>query len=165
MVGQGCFWPCERPILWGYLEHIMAASINDSTLCKACDRWAFTEIKNWLSRNSGVGREHAKRLRVKEITSDKFSMGIQTHWDNPETVWEVIDAGWNFLGAEWMIRNYSHTGLAMMRVLHDSRYFCGVSASKDGVPNPKEQRKLLEQYFNKCLKVQIYVKTSLLTLG
>ena len=155
---KGAFDRCERPILGGslYLDHIMTSSINDSTLCKANDRWAYTEIKNWLSRNSAVGRENAKRFKVREVTSDKFSMGIQTQWDNAETVWEVMDAGFNFLGAEWMIRNYSHAGLAMIRVLHDSRYFCGVTSSATGVPNPKEQRKILEQYFNKCLKVQPY---------
>ena len=149
---RGAFDRCERPILGGslYLEHIMTASINDSTLCKAHDRWAYTEIRNWLSRNSGVGRENMKRFKVKDVTSDEFSMGIQTHWENPETVWEVMDAGWNLLGAEWMIRNYSHSALAMMRVLHDSRYFCGVTSATNGVPNPKEQKKLLEQYFNEC---------------
>ena len=77
---KGAFDRCERPILGGslYLDHIMTSSINDSTLCKANDRWAYTEIKNWLSRNSAVGRENAKRFKVREVTSDEFSMGIQT---------------------------------------------------------------------------------------
>ena len=54
----------------------------------------------------------------------------------------------NYIGTDWMIRNYSYTGLAMLRVLHDSRYFCGVSSS------PKNQMIILEQYINECLKVR-----------
>ena len=62
-----------------------------------------------------------------------------------------------------MVRNYSYTGLAMIRVLHDSRYFCGVAET------PKMQMLLLEQYWNECLKVKraswYYKGTSLPGLG
>ena len=72
----GAFSQVERPILGAslYLDHIMAANINEATICKLHDRGAFTEVKNWLSRNSGVGREREKRFKVKEVTSDEFSM-------------------------------------------------------------------------------------------
>ena len=77
---KGAFDRCERPILGGslYLDHIMTSSINESTLCKASDRWAYTEIKNWLSRNLAVGKVNTNRFKVREVTSNEFSMGIQT---------------------------------------------------------------------------------------
>ena len=73
------FRKVERPILGAslYLDHIMAANINEATICKLHDRSAFTEIKNWLSRNSGVGMERKKSFKVKEVTSDEFSMGME----------------------------------------------------------------------------------------
>ena len=62
-------------------------------------------------------------------------------------MWEVIDAGFNYMAVEFMVRRYSYTALAMMRCLHDVRYFCGVA------PNPKLQRKLIEDFFNECFRV------------
>ena len=145
---KGMFKQVERPILGAslYMDHIIPQNINEGTLCKSHDRCAYVEIKNFLSRNSGVGREVKRKLEG-EIKDDQFSMGIKTQWDGAENVWEVIDAGWNFLGAEFMIRNYSFAAIAIMRALHDCRYFCGVAVTA------KQQKSLLEQFFNDCFKV------------
>ena len=74
-------------------------------------------------------------------------MGIDTHWSTVDSVYEVVDAGFNHLCVEFMIRNYSYSAIAIMRGLHECRYFCGVA------PNPKQQRILVEAYYNECLKV------------
>ena len=75
-------------------------------------------------------------------------MGLQTQWSSPDTVFEAVDAGFNMVAIEYMVRNYSYTGLAMLRCLHDVRYFCGVSVT------PKMQRTLIEGFFNECLQVR-----------
>ena len=139
----------DRPILGGsiYLEHITNGDVHPGTICKSHDRGAFVEIKNFLSKNSGVGTAKKKILKVTEIGSDDFAMGVQTNWSEATTVYEVMDAGFNYLAVEFMVRQYSYTALAMMRCLHDVRYFCGVTT------NPKDQRNLLEDFFNDCLKV------------
>ena len=139
----------DRPILGGslYLEHIMNGDVNPSTLCKSFDRGAFVELKNYLTKNSGIGMEKKKLMKIVEIGSEGYSMGMQTNWAQASTVWEVMDAGFNYMAVEFMIRNYNYTALAMMRCLHDVRYFSGVTT------NPKDQRLLLEDFFNECFKV------------
>ena len=56
-----------------------------------------------------------------------------------------MDAGWNFVGVLFMVRNYSYTGLAMMRALHECRFFCAVA-------KPRLQRTLIEGFFNECFR-------------
>ena len=149
---KGAFARVEKPILGEtlYLEHIMPNNVNPSVKCKMHDRCAMFEIKNLLTKNAGVARENQKRLRVKEITNDEFSMGIETQWLPATEVYEVVDAGFNFLCCEFMIRNYSYTAIAIMRCLHEVRYFCGVSGG-----SPKMQRILIESYFNDCFAVSL----------
>ena len=139
----------DRPILGQslYLEHITNADVHPGTLCKSYDRGAFVEIKNFLSKNFGVGTEKKKLLKIVDIGSDDLSMGMKTNWAEASTVWEVMDAGFNYVAVEYMIRGYNYSPLAMLRCLHDVRYFSGVTN------NPKDQRHLLEDFFNECFKV------------
>ena len=149
---KGTFRQVDRPILGAllYTEHIMPGYINELTACKMSDRCAHLEIKNFLTKNSGVARESKKNLKVSGILTEDFSMGIGTDWTPADTVWEVVDAGFNLLCAEHMIRQYSYTGISMLRALHEIRYFCGVTSG-----NPKLQRTLLESFYNECLKVSL----------
>ena len=147
---KGTFRQVDRPILGAtlYTEHIMPGSLNKSVACKMSDRCAHLDIKNFLSKNSGVGREAKKSLKVTGLITDEFCMGLQTDWTPADSVWEVVDGGFNLLCGEHMIRQYSYTAIVMFRCLHEIRYFCGVTER-----NPKLQRTLIESFYNECLKV------------
>ena len=121
---KGAFKNPDRPILQSslYLEHIMPDTVHEGTVCRLYDRTAFVEIKNLLVKNNKVCRESKKKVRVQEIGQDEFSMGVETQWQPADTVFEVVDAGFNFLCLEHMIRPYSYTAIAMIRCLHDSKY-------------------------------------------
>ena len=99
----------------------MPGLVNEATICKVYDVCAFTEIKNFLTKNAGVDRESQKKMKVREVTEDHLSMGIQTHWAQANDVWEVMDAGFNYVAVLFMVRNYSYSGLAMLRCLHEVR--------------------------------------------
>ena len=146
---KGAFSRVDRPILGSalYLEHIMPNNVNESTICKHYDRCAIQEIKNYLTKNSGVGREVKKSAKFFEVHENEFSMGIQTNWLQASDIFEVVDAGWNYLAVEFMVRNYSYTAIAIMRCLHEVRFFGGVCSG------PKQQKLLIENYFNDCFKV------------
>ena len=96
----------------------MPNHVNEKTICMHYDRCAIQEIKNYLTKNSGVTRKLDNKLKVYE-QSDEFSMGIQTNWLDASDVFEVVDAGWNFLSLEFMIRGYSHAAIAIMHCLHE----------------------------------------------
>ena len=100
----------------------MPGSVNENTICKHHDRCATVEIKNYLSKNSGVTSNSKKQIKVHEVGTDEFAMGVTTQWEQAATVWEVMDAGFNFMAVEHMVRSYSYTGLAMIRCLHECRY-------------------------------------------
>ena len=74
-------------------------------------------------------------------------MGIKTDWNYANMVFEVVDAGLNFLCVDFMIRNYNYTAVVILHCLHEGLYFSGVASS------PKQQRILIEGYFNECFKV------------
>ena len=48
-------------------DFVILECIHEGTLCKNSDRAAYLEIKNWLSRNSGVSKEAKKKLKVHEV--------------------------------------------------------------------------------------------------
>jgi hypothetical protein len=77
---KGAFKQCERPILGAslYLEHIMPGSVNKTTICKHHDRCAFIEIKNYLSKNSGVSNQNKKKIKLYEVGHDEFGMGVHS---------------------------------------------------------------------------------------
>ena len=145
---RGAFDRVDSPILGStiFLEHIMPGTVNEATVCKRHDSHAHVEIKNFLSKNSGVGSAAKKQIKVHEVSDELFAMGVQQHWDNASSVFEVVDAGLNYMAVEHMIRPYSYSPIAIFRVLHESRFYCGVAI------DAKQQRMLLEAFFNECFK-------------
>ena len=105
---KGAFNRVDRPILGSslYLEHLMPGFVNEATICKVYDVCAYTEIKNYLTKNAGVDRESQKKLKVKTVTEDHLSMGIQTHWAQANDVWEVMDAGKIPINRQFMAFDY-----------------------------------------------------------
>ena len=63
---KGAFDRCDGPILGAslHLEHLMPNFVNESTICKTYDRWAYVKIKNYLTKNAGVAIETQKKLKV-----------------------------------------------------------------------------------------------------
>ena len=62
---KGAFRQVERPILGSslYLEHLISCNVNEMTICKTHDCSAFWEIKNFLTKKSGVGGEKSKLVK------------------------------------------------------------------------------------------------------
>ena len=79
--------------------------------------------KHFLSRNAGIEEDEDKR----ELSVTKSKKGaiatINPKFEEPETLWEVVDGVKNYLAATYMIRPYSYEALALDRVLHQVRYF------------------------------------------
>ena len=124
----------------------MPGDVHEGTKCKHHDRCAITEIKNYWGKNSGVQTKDKNKLRIREIGEEHFARRLKKDWANPNTVWEMMDAAFNYAAVEHMTRQYSYAALSMIRAIHDCRFFVGVAA------NPKQQRVLLENYFNEVLK-------------
>lgn len=120
---RGAFKQVDRPILGGvlYTKHIIGSNPAESTICKHYDVASHREIKNYLTRNSGVMTESKKKIKLYNLGSEDVSMGVQTNWENASTVWEVMDAAFNLLAVEHMVRPYSYGAIAMMSCCHECR--------------------------------------------
>ena len=91
----------------------MPGAVNEGTVCKHHDRCAYIEIKNYLGRSSGVLNRNKKKLAIRDAGEDQFAMGVEKEWATPNTVWQVMDAAFNYVSVEYMVRQYSYTGLAI----------------------------------------------------
>ena len=100
----------DRPIRGSalYLEHIMPTHVNENTICKAYDRCAIIELKNYLTKSSGVAVNVKKRMKVHEVHEDHLSMSIDTHLSTADSVYKVVDAGFNHICVEFIKQNYSY---------------------------------------------------------
>jgi hypothetical protein len=59
------FKQVERPIVGAlFMEHLMPGSIHEATLCKFHDRGAIVQLKNFLSKNSGVKERERKKAVI-----------------------------------------------------------------------------------------------------
>jgi hypothetical protein len=124
---KGAFKQVERPIIGAvFLDHILGGTVAESTICKMHDRCAFLELKNFLSKNSGVHSESKKKIRIQDIGTDEFAMGVQTQWEGATTVYEAVDGVFNIVGVEWMVRSYSYSGISMINALHRCRSAVGL---------------------------------------
>ena len=105
------------------------------------------EIKNFLSRNSGIKQRERKKavLQTDDVGDDSFALGIEKSWSNAETVWETIEGVFNLLAVEHCVRQYSYSAMVILWVLHEAGYFCGV------VDTPKKQKFLIEEFVNEVL--------------
>ena len=54
----------------------MDGNIHEGTLCKHCDKGAFLELKNYLTKNAGVSREKKKQIRMLDVGCEEFYMGV-----------------------------------------------------------------------------------------
>lgn len=120
---RGAFKQVDRPILGGvlYTKHIIACNPAESTICKHYDVASHREIKNYLTKNSGVMTESKKKIKLYNIGSEDVSMGVQTNWENASTVWEVMNGAFNLLAVEHMVRPYSYGVISMMSCIHECR--------------------------------------------
>ena len=128
---KSAFKRVDRPIRGSalYLEHIMPTHVNENTICKAYDCCAILEIKNYLTKNSGVGVVVKERLKMYNVDEDHLNMGIHTHRSPADSVYEVVDARFNHLCVEYMICSYSYSTIKILKGLHKCQYFCGVASS------------------------------------
>ena len=64
--------------------------------------------------------KNKKKLAITEFEEDSHAMGLEKDWALPTTVWDAVDAAYNFLSVEYMIRPYSYTGSVRSTIVDSS---------------------------------------------
>ena len=90
-------------------------------MCKAHDRCAFIEVKNFMGKNPGETDKAKKRVSITN-EDDNFSMGVETKWDNPNTMWECVDSFLRCMAVVHLVNQHSYAGLAIFHCIHSCRW-------------------------------------------
>ena len=85
------------------------------------DRGVELPTKKFLSSNVSVDTR-APKQRWSSTAGGAVYAQTQLDFLEPEKVWETVDAAWNMTTNLWNIRERDHSGLVMLKVLHDIRW-------------------------------------------
>ena len=125
-----------------YLDHVQgSARPNDVSLQKMHNRSEYVDVKMMTSKNQWVTDKPKSMM----FDAEKEHASFGHRWAEPQTCFEVMDGVFNIVNSIYAIRPYSYEGHAILRGLHQCRYFYNVCSG------PAEQRKLLEHGVNRVL--------------
>ena len=130
-----------RPVLNSIVdEHLHDGEVNPRLLVRMHDRGSELSIKQFFGKNANVTSRQAK-VRLDGDSTASWNLDFV----EPQGVWEVIDCVHHYVTALWCVRREDHTGLVLLRVLHDFRYFAGAAR------NDKHQVEMLKSFVDAVL--------------
>ena len=104
-----------RPILNSITdEHLHDGEINPRLLVRTHDRGSEISVKQFFGKNANVTSRQAK-VRLDGDAAASWNLDFV----EPQGVWEVIDCVHHYATALWCVRREDHSGLVLLRVLHD----------------------------------------------
>ena len=121
------------------VDHITANTVNPKIVKKVHDRSAHLELKYFDAGNITVESRAPKAsfsARGGDIQGD-----LALDWIEPDTVWQCVDALFNYCTTVYSVRRDDYTPWVIMKVLHEIRYF---SVCKDA----RTQKKVLTEFVN-----------------
>ena len=130
-----------RPVLNSIVdEHLHDGEVNPRLLVRMHDRGSELSIKQFFGKNANVTSRQAK-VRLDGDSTASWNLDFV----EPQGVWEVMDCVHHYVTALWCVRQEDYTGLVLLRVLHDFRYFAGAAR------NDKHQVEMLKSFVDAVL--------------
>ena len=103
------------------------------------DRGAPRKIKQYLKDNIRVTKS---RAWVSTEGDDLHDIGLSKNYQEPTGVYEVMSAIHQYASNVWMIRRDDASGLLMLRVLHDVKFFAPLLISKIKTKAERDKKQL-----------------------
>ena len=123
-----------------YLTSTMgSARIHDNTLARLHHRTSSLNTKMLLNKNAHL----CDQDKVIMMSSNTAKFGAKM--EDASDTFELVEAVLNYLACTYMIRCYSYEGIALVRGLHNVRYFFNVCSSE------AQQKKLLSGAVDRVL--------------
>ena len=136
-----------RPIMGQsmYLAHLMPGRVNPITIRKLHDRSSLVTCKGLSTNNSGVVGEKKMVYKLQPTDDEDTILMGGRNYVECKTVFDVVESVLNLVAVVHQIRPYSYEGLAIIRCLHQIKFFYGCT------DDPKVQKTLLEKLVSEIL--------------
>ena len=133
-----------------YLEHLMESRVSSITLRTMHDAGKILQPKHFLSRNSSIEYDDDKKEMGVVATKKGTITNLTAKWEEPETLFELVEAVHNYVAAVHQIRSYSYEAIVVSMVLHRVRFFA--RPAEEAKAPKKTQMKLVSALFAEVLR-------------
>ena len=95
-------------------------SVNGTVTLRDHDRGAIRTIKQYSKGNIRVAKSKAF---VSNVGLETHDVGLVKDYEECTATYQIISALWQYATNIWMIRRDDYSGLLMLRILHDVKFF------------------------------------------
>ena len=113
--------------------------VNGLVTMRDHDRGAPRKIKQYLKDNLRVTKTKAW---VSNQGMEEHDIGLSRNYVEPTGVYEVISAIYQYAINVWMIRRDDWSGMLMLKVLHDCKFFAPILISKIRTKTERDKKQL-----------------------
>ena len=153
---QAEFWARQprvvRPLRECYdTSFLRMDPVNSQVTLFDHDRGASRTIKQYFKQNVRVERT---KLSLGSADAEANDIGLRREYVESTKVYQVISGVWQYQSNLWMIRRDDHSGILILRILHDVKFFLPVLISKfpNKVTRDQKQLEVVNWFVDECLR-------------
>ena len=154
---QAEFWARQPQVVHPLREcydtsHLRLDPVNAQVTLRDHDRGASRTIKQYLKQNIRV--EKTRLSFGGSVDHDVNDVGLRKDYVESTRVYQVISALWQYQSNLWMIRRDDHSGVLLLRLLHDVKFFLPTLLAKfpDKATRDKKQHEVVTYFVDECLR-------------
>lgn len=130
--GQKEFWERQprvsHPIRESYLDsHLRLDPVNPQVTLRDHDRGAKRTIKQYAKVNFQVVKSSAT---IRSVGLESHDVGLAKDYEECTGAYQLVSALWQYAINLFLVRRDDYSGLVMLKVLHDVKFFQPVLMSK-----------------------------------
>ena len=153
---QEAFWAQQpqvvHPLRAEYdTDFLRLDPVNSQVTIKDHDRGATRTIKQYLKQNIRVEN---KKLVLSNSAEDASDYGVRRDYVESTGVYQVVSGLWQYQSNLWMVRRDDHSGVLLLRLLHDVKFFLPNLLTKFGnkATRDKKQLEVVRWFVDECLR-------------
>ena len=153
---QAEFWSRQprvvRPLRETYDTNFLRLDpVNSQTTLRDHDRGATRLIKQYFKQNIRVERT---KLVTGSNEYEANDVGLRRDYVESTRVYQIISGLWQYQSNLWMIRRDDHSGVLLLRLLHDVKFFLPTLLSKfpDKAIRDRKQLEVVNHFVDECLR-------------
>ena len=125
--------------------------VNSQVTLRNHDRGATRTIKQYLKQNIRVEKT---KLNLDSASYDSNDVGFRREYAESTAVYQVVSGLWQYQTNLWMMRRDDHSGVLILRMLHDVKFFLPTLLVKftDKATRDKKQLEVVRYFVDEYLR-------------
>ena len=125
--------------------------VNSQVTLRDHDRGATRTIKQYLKQNIRVEKT---KLVTDGMGYESNDVGIRREYAESTGVYQIVSGLWQYQTNLWMIRRDDHSGVLLLRMLHDVKFFLPTLLAKfaDKATRDARQLEVVRYFVDECLR-------------